>query len=1021
MDKHKKKSSPSDQKAVETDLNSGIDEFRSGVTDKFSIEEIPQGLSRRRFLALMGASAALVSVGCNDYHEKGEIVPYTKKPEEMEIGKPNYYASTCNGCSLACGILIKTREGRPIKVIGNPDHPVNKGKICPTGEANVLNLYDPARIKEPLKKDGFGFSPVSWDKAYSEIVPKLKNPGGEIAIVTSSLVSPTAAKLLADFTAAFSASKIYYYDLFNDINRKSAFFKCYGITDVPVIAWEDARVIVTLEADIFGSDGHKVENMAGYSAGRNVENLDAFNRHYAVEGNMSLTGMNADYRMRLRPDAQYEFVLALINGVTAKYGTDVAMDSKAHSLIADKTPDSIAKKYSLNKKVLNSLIDDLGRNKGKGIVYGGKTLSVNTQIAINLLNEVLGNSLLYNKNNANISLNTVTTPDELSDLTRKMKNGTIKAVIHFDTNPVYQFPGAPDYAAALKKVPLAVTMTEMENETAAMSHYVLPIHHNFESWGDHKTRTGFFSLQQPVIAPIYSTRQKEGILLSWLKDEKYDEKMYHSYIKKEWETAVYPKAGSGKTFEKFWIQSLHDGIATVTENTNRSFSITGTAISQLSANSEKGNGICVQLQGNYFLGDGRFSNNGWLQEIPHPVNKITWDNYAAISHKTAKKLGVENDDIVSIKTKEGKGIDIPVFIQTGLADDFVNIELGYGRRDMAVVGLDIGFNAIPLMNHLARLSLYMLEDVTMTKSGKKHQLVSTQDYYDFDDNLTKDAHLKRHLTKEVTVAQYKKDPKVIQHGKPEHNFTMYEDHKYPNEKWAMAIDLNKCLGCAECVSACNVENNIPVVGREQVEKGREMHWLRIDRYYSGTVDDPEPVFQPMMCQHCDHAPCENVCPVVATTHSNDGLNQMVYNRCVGTRYCSNNCPFKVRRFNFHNFRDNFADGFYLADSMSLAHNPEVTVRSRGVMEKCTFCIQRIMDVRTLATAEGKKISDYELKTACMEACPTNAIVFGDMNDPKSEVTRLRKHDLGYKLLEELNINPNITYIAKLKNIESEEV
>ncbi|MDY0079005.1 MAG: 4Fe-4S dicluster domain-containing protein [Ignavibacteriaceae bacterium] len=997
------------------------DEFLKGVTDNFSIEEIPEGLSRRRFLALMGASAALVTVGCNDYHDKGEIVPYTKKPEEVEIGKPNYYASTCNGCSLACGILIKTREGRPIKIIGNPDHPVNKGKICSMGEANIMNLYDPARITGPLKKDRFGFTQISWDQAESEIIQKLKNAGGEIAVIAPPVVSPTVAKLFNEFESAFTGSKVYYHELFDDTNRKTAFHKCYGVTDPPVISFEDAKVIVTLEADIFGCDGHKIENMLGYSSGRNVENLNTFNRLYAVEGNMSLTGMNADYRMRLRPEAQYEFVMALLNGITKDYGSATALDAKANNLIASFTPESVAKKYSLKLKIVKSIISDLGKNKGKGIVFGGKTLPVHTHVAINLLNEVLGNTILYNKNNANLSQNAITTPDDLSELLRKMKNGIIKGIIHFDSNPVYQFPGSLAYADALKKVPLVVTMTEMTNETSALSGYILPIHHNFESWGDYQTRTGFYSLQQPVISPIYNTRQKEGLLLSWVSGEKYTEKLYLDYIKKQWQTVVFPKAIESLSFEKFWNLSLHDGIASVNDFTNRSFSITGTAINDLPVLPININGISVQLTGNYFLGDGRFSNNGWLQEMPHPVSKITWDNYAAISSNTAKKLGLENDHIVLIKTKDGKKIEIPVFIQTGLADDLLNIEIGYGRKDVAVVGLEVGFNPVPAMNHLARLSPYILEDVTISKTGSTHHLVSTQEHYNFNDNLTKDAHLKRHLFKEVTLEQYKKDPKFIQHNKVAHHLSMYEDHKYPNEKWAMAIDLNKCLGCAECVSACNVENNIPVVGRDQVQKGREMHWLRIDRYYSGTIDEPVPVFQPMMCQHCDHAPCENVCPVVATTHSNDGLNQMVYNRCVGTRYCSNNCPYKVRRFNFLNFRDNFADGYYLADSVSLAHNPEVTVRSRGVMEKCTFCIQRIMDVRTLATAEGKKIKDYELKTACMEACPANAIVFGDMNDTKSDVSKLIKHELGYKLLEELNVNPNITYIAKLKNIESEEV
>ncbi|MDP3442824.1 MAG: 4Fe-4S dicluster domain-containing protein, partial [Ignavibacteria bacterium] len=418
----------------------------------------------------------------------------------------------------------------------------------------------------------------------------------------------------------------------------------------------------------------------------------------------------------------------------------------------------------------------------------------------------------------------------------------------------------------------------------------------------------------------------------------------------------------------------------------------------------------------YYIKDGRFANNGWLQEIPHPISKVAWDNYASISPQLANQLGVELSDVIEVSVN-GKNLSLPVVVQPGVAKNVINIELGYGRTVIGEVGKAVGFNAIILFTKEQK---FIYENVSVKKTGSVYKLASTQEHHSLDDTFVKDFHRIRKIIQDGTVEEYNSDPHFLHHGKHE-IFSITDEHAYTGNKWAMAIDLNKCTNCSACIASCNVENNIPVVGKDQVSRGREMHWMRLDRYYSGTPEEPIVSNQPMLCQHCDNAPCENVCPVNATNHSPDGLNQMAYNRCVGTRYCSNNCPYKVRRYNFYNFRDNFADAYYENNLTSLVHNPEVTVRSRGVMEKCTFCVQKIMDARSIAIKEGRDLKGEDVVTACQSACPTNAIVFGDANDKKSAVAKLRNHNLAYHVLEELNVKPNVTYIAKLRNIHSEDV
>jgi len=983
-------------------------EFMDGVTNDFSPSEM-SGMSRKQFLALLAASAAFTATGCSDYREKGEIVPYTKKPEEVTPGVPNSYASTCTGCSQVCGILIKTREGRPIKIDGNPDHPINRGKICAKGQANILNLYDPYRLRSPQYGTASGnHGDLSWIKADEEIIRGLSEAvqnGKEIAVVTRAVQSPTTQKLLDEFKMKYATATIYTYSLFHDEMRRSAWKKCTGSMELPVIEWEKAKIILALESDFLGTDGLVIEQIRKFSDARDILKSKNFNRLYSVEGAMSLTGAHADYRLRLRPDAQLEFVLMLSRELGG------APFAPGMSLL------DFAQKYGLSKKILQLLVDDLMNHRGESILTAGNILSEDVHVAVNYLNEFLGNTKLFQKDHHASYGAKLSTQEELETLVEKMKSGQIGITIHFDSNPLYHLPKEFGYEKALKSVPLTISLVETDDETSRVCTYVLPIHHAFESWGDYKIRNGILSLQQPVIAPLYNTRQKEAVLLSWIHHhEPYKETQYHEYLMNRWEKEVFPPLSLKVDFKTFWYSSLHDGVVEFHEpisSEHKFYKDVLTAMVPVPVS-----GMAVALTESCFIGDGSYANNGWLQELPDPISKIVWDNYAAISPLTAKTLHVDNNTLVEVKLPQGS-ITIPVLVQPGQADDFISLSLGYGRTNAGPVGNNVGVNGIPLLSKHSFTHSRILSGATITKTGDTYELVSTQEHHALDDPMTKDLHLKRKIIRETTLAEYENNPNIIHEEKTE-LFTITKEVEYKGVKWAMAIDLNKCIGCTACVAGCNVENNIPVIGKEQTGKGRAMHWIRIDRYYSGTDVDPSLSYQPMLCQHCDNAPCENVCPVVATNHSPDGLNQMVYNRCVGTKYCSNNCPYKVRRFNFYNWRASFVDGYYEQQPVSLVHNPEVTVRSRGVMEKCTFCIQRIMEARQHAIEHGVELKGSDVRTACQDACPATAIVFGDMNDSNSEVSKYRTHLLGYHVLEETNVRPNVTYLAKLRNMKSEK-
>ncbi len=993
-------------------LKAHQDEFKEGVSEDFDSSGM-SAISRRKFLALLGASAALAGTACSDYRDKGEIIPYNKKPEEITLGKANYYASTCTACPNACGILVKTREGRPIKIDGNPDHPISKGKICAQGQASIMSLYDPDRLKNPIKKVNGRFVDYNWKSADDEIIFDLMNAGNkEIAIITRKIVSPSMKKVLDDFTSKFPSTKIYSYEVFDSSVKNSAWKKCYGSGEYPTIKWDEAKVILSLDADFLGESNNKIENTRLFSKSRDVINKK-FNRLYVVEGNMTVTGMAADYRLRLRPDLQLNLILAVINELNKK-GAGIPVNT------GDLTLDKFAR-YDLNPNALNQLVSDLLKYKGQSFVYAGDHQPEEVHIAVNILNDALGNDVLYNTESAPSIVQFLSSMEEIKNLTSRMNSGEIAVAIHLNSNPVYDFHSDLKYPEALKKVDSVISFVELENETSDASNFVLPINDQLESWGDAKTRSGIYSLQQPVIAPLYDTRQSEAILLNWISGDSsaFDESIYHTYLMSFWEKNIYPLTGINLEFKRFWYAALQDGIVKINEKGLGIGSISVSAAQNIKPIKDTET-FSLLIKESYAVGDGRFANNGWLQEFPHPVSKIVWDNYAAISPKSANQLGLKSNDLVEISTGKNK-LSIPVFIQPGAADNSITIETGYGREKSGTIGTGVGFNANKLMMTYGGLTPWLYSGIMIRALNDTHKLVTAQTVYAFNEGVTKDLPEKRGIIKEGTVKEYLDNPDFIHEGEEQKDFSVYPPFPYNGLKWGMSIDMNRCLGCGECVIACNVENNIPVVGKEQVDRGREMQWIRIDRYYSGNPEDPKVSNQIMLCQHCDHAPCENVCPVAATQHSPDGLNQMVYNRCVGTRYCSNNCPYKVRRFNYFNFRDHFKNGFQEAPVFALVMNPEVTVRSRGVMEKCTFCIQRISEARSEAAREKRTLKGSDVRTACQEACSSNAIHFGDINNKEEDFYKYRNHELGYYVLEELNIRPNVTYIAKLRNTDSEEV
>ena len=949
----------------------------------------PPAPSRRDFLTLAGFSIAAAAASACSRGAVQKAIPMVSQPEEMTPGVPNWYATTCGGCSTACTLLTKTRDGRPIKIEGNAESTVFGGGTCAVGQATVLSLYDEARLKGPL----WHGQPAAWADIDAHVAQRLAGTaaaGKRVVLVSKTVVGPATRKLLADFAGRPGFEHIVY-DPVSCAALRDATRASFGIDALPHYRIGDARVIVGIEADFLGTWLSPVEFTREYARRRRPEAAEGMSRHIQFESGVSLTGSNADVRVTIRPSQQATTALALLRRIARASG-DTSLPEVDES--------------SLDRRALDAAADSLWRARGESLLVTG-TNDVDSQIVVHAANALLGN-IGTTVDLDNVSLQKRGDDAAFARLVEDMSAGRVDTLILYGVNPVYDAPDADRFRAALSRVALTVSFADRVDETAAHADIVCPDHHFLEAWGDAEPIASQYSLAQPTIAPIFDTRAAQESLLTWLGRSPD----FYSYLRDFWRGEIIPVQSRDTTFDELWDHSLHDGVfaGPVRVTTHKPLVGDWKASAGRVAREQAGGGrreldtFELHIYEPVALRDGAHANNPWLQELPDPVSKITWGNYAAIAPADASRLGLATGDVVALDAS-GRRVELPVHVQPGQALRTVSVALGYGRTRSGHVGDGVGVNVFPLTRLEGGTRRYARTAITLTRTGRVTALATTQSHHSMEG---------RAIVKETSLGDFveRRD-----HGdEPDDPPTLWAERPKGGHNWGMAIDLSACTGCSACVTACQAENNVPVVGRDEVRRGREMHWIRIDRYYAGSENSPRTLVQPMMCQHCGNAPCEPVCPVLATVHSSDGLNQQVYNRCIGTRYCENNCPYKVRRFNWFEYARNDRFDFNQNNPLGLmVLNPDVTVRSRGVMEKCSLCVQRIQAGKLDAHREGRAVADGDIQTACAQACPAEAIVFGDLADPDSRVSQLRRAHRGYHVLDELGTRPNVTYLAKVRN------
>lgn len=960
--------------------------------------------SRREFLKLMGAGLLLAGTSACTRRPVEKIVPYVKRPEEVIPGVSNWYASVSKDCPCRCAILVRTREGRPIKFEGNPKHPVHQGGLCVRAQASVLSVYDPDRLQGPLAPRRKSVaSGTKWEELDSAVVSAIRSGRGRVRLLSGDFQSPTTSKLIQEFMSGVGGKHVVY----NAVGPEEVLTAsqiAYGTRVVPHYDLSKADYIVSFGADFLSTWLSPSEFNRGFAKGRKVGTnaprgeQKEMSRFVAFESVFTLTGSNSDERYRLKSGDEHKAALALAHEIiVAKSRTRFAGNGDVTSALAPYAISNVASQLGVPADVLKKTAEELWQNRSRGIVFGGGHSvkgehGIALELAVNLLNSALENEG-STIDGAGSPRTDSSSYSDLVQLVDDMKNGRVDVLLMSEINPIYSLPKALGFEEALAKVKMVVDFADHFEETARLADFVAAVPHHTETWGDSSTHRGLVTIQQPTISPMYNTRSLEDCLLAWSKQlgvSAGGAANWYEYLKANW-------ARQGISQLK-WDDVLREGYhGSLGAPRARSFSTASLRTLPKLGWSDK---VTLALYPKAALYDGSQANNGWLQELPDPVTKITWDNYLSMSPAAAKKLGVRDGDVVRVKTDKGS-LEAPAHVQPGMHDQTVAIAVGYGRVGAGRVGDGVGVNAYPLAIPGATVLNMSGLAVTVEKTGARHALASTQQHHSLEN---------RPIVKEASLKAYRKNPQAGNH-KHENIVTIWPKFEYPTYRWGMAIDLNSCTGCSACVIGCQSENNIPVVGKRHVLDSKEMHWLRIDRYYSGNLENPETVHQPMLCQHCENAPCETVCPVLATMHDHEGLNQQVYNRCVGTRYCANNCPYKVRRFNWFTYTD-------YAKPLNLVFNPDLTVRTRGVMEKCTFCIQRIREAKDLAKDKGVKVRDGELKTACQQSCPTDAIIFGDINDKNTRVSQIAADPRGYHVLEELNVRPSVTYLTKIRNTEN---
>ena len=967
---------------------------------------------RRDFLKFLGFSVAAASLAACEAPVRKSI-PYLIKPEEITPGVANWYASSYHDGYDYCSVLVKTREGRPIKIEGNPLSSITKGKVNARVQASVLSLYDSARLKGPMA-DG---APSYWEKVDGGIKSQLESIAGtkgNIRILSSTVISPSTKKVIAEFTSKYPGTKHISYDAVSCSAMRQANKDCFGVEEIPTYNFDKANVIVGFDCDFLGNWISPVEHARLYAETRKLNNgKKNMSRHIQFESALSITGSNADKRIGIKPSMQGVAIANLYNAVAKLSGATVVNASSAGEM----------------QKDIEDIAKELLENKGKSLVVCG----INNTAIQNLVNGI--NSMLGNYGNTidldNACMLRQGNDADLALLLDEINKGQVAALFIYNCNPAYTLPGGNLFADSLKKVSLTVSFADRADETASVCKYICPDHHNLEAWNDFEPRKGVYSLSQPTIAPLGNTRQMQESLLAWAGNTTN----YHDYIALHWSSSLLKGANWNKTLQDGVLESSPASMKNYSSSSNMNTS--SEAVSKMS-----GSGMEIMMYEKVGMGNGLQANNPWLQELPDPISKVTWDNYLAVSPKDAREKSWVQGNVVMIKAN-GISVKAPIFIQPGQMPGTVSLALGYGRTKTGKVADRVGVNAYPLLSMQGGNIQYFATGVEISKTiDADYPLAATQSHHTM---------MGRAIVKETILEEYIKDPKAgneaelfaVRVGQEEtkkkaSDVNLWNDHEEGNHHWGMSIDLNSCTGCGACVVACTAENNVPVVGKAEVMRSREMHWIRIDRYFSSDFDPkegekgdikkmeapsdmPRVVFQPVMCQHCAHAPCETVCPVVATSHSSEGMNQMIYNRCVGTRYCANNCPYKVRRFNWFRYTDNAKFDFNMNDDLGkMVLNPDVVVRSRGVMEKCSLCVQRLQEVKLIAKRDGRVLKDGEVNTACAQTCPTNAITFGDYKVKDSELNKMWKpEERSYHLLEELDVQPNVFYQTKVRNTADE--
>jgi molybdopterin-containing oxidoreductase family iron-sulfur binding subunit len=928
-------------------------------------------VDRRQFLRLMGASLALGGLGACTRQPTETIVPYVKAPETIVPGRPLYYATALPLAGYATGVLVESHEGRPTKVEGNPQHPSSLGATDAFSQAAILTLYDPDRAQTITHAGVIRTWGDFLAAARGALDDARARRGAGFRILTETVTSPTLGAQLRPFLAALPEARWHQYEPAGRDNVRAGARLAFGAPVETQYRLEGADVILALDADLLGSGPGHLARVRAFAA-RRRGGPEPMNRLYVVESGASITGAAADHRLPLKASAIEDFARTLANVLLVRGATP---------------PDDGPGRF------LGAALRDLARHRGRSLVVAGDQQPPVVHALAHAMNAVLGNvdqTVVYT---APVEVQPVDQLASLTELTRDMAEGAVDTLVVLGGNPVFTAPAELRFAEHLSRVRLRIHLGLYDDETSALCHWHVPEAHPLESWGDARAHDGTVTILQPLIEPLYGGKSAHELLAAF--SDQPDRSSY-DLLRAHWQEE-YPRlaASRGGDFERFWQQALHDGVVAGTALPPKPAAIRFTPEPPPPSGPA---GLEVVFRPDPAVFDGRFANNGWLQELPRPLTKLTWDNAALVSPATAARFGLTDGERVAL-ARGSAGVEVPVLVVPGHADDCLTLHLGYGRTRAGRVGTGVGADANPLRTSDA---LWIARDVQLTRTGRRHAFAITQGHHRMEG---------RDLVRALPIETYRAHPDAVQHmgHAPARETTLYPEHPYDGHAWGMAIDLSSCIGCNGCMVACQAENNIPVVGKDQVARGREMHWLRVDTYYEGPAENPATYHQPVPCMHCENAPCEVVCPVAATVHSAEGLNDMVYNRCVGTRYCSNNCPYKVRRFNFYLYAD------WETPSLKLLRNPDVTVRSRGVMEKCTYCVQRINAARITAQREGRPIRDGEIVTACQAACPAEAIVFGDLNDPGSRVAKLKGDPRNYALLAELNTRPRTTYLAAVRN------